>query len=45
MKKLILLALITLASCAAPKKISQPTYETPKSFDEAEKWFDDWHKR
>lgn len=45
MRKLILLIVILLASCSTQKKIGTPNYDVPKNFDEAEKWFDEWHKR
>jgi hypothetical protein len=45
MKKIILLALIILASCSAPKNthVSKNSY-VPKDFDDAERWFDEMHK-
>ena len=45
MKKIILLTILVLTSCSAPKKIKTSENKLPKNFDEAEKWFDEWHKR
>jgi hypothetical protein len=46
MKKIAILLLILTTSCASIKKIdiNSDNYR-PKDFDDAERWFDEMHKR
>ena len=44
MKKIAFLLLILLTSCGSVKKVNHTNFP-PKNFDEAEKWFDEMHKK